>query len=172
MKHGIKMLVACVLGASIVSTCAYALDNPQAPDNQAVETKNQIDGNAFLTANKKKPGVVALPSGLQYKIITEGKGAKPHDADTVTVDYAGTLVNGTEFDSSYKRGQPATFQVSAVIPGWTEALKLMPTGSTWEVYIPSALAYGDQGAPPIIGPNEVLIFKIHLINIEKQKATG
>jgi FKBP-type peptidyl-prolyl cis-trans isomerase FklB len=103
---------------------------------------------------------------LQYKVITEGKGAKPTAQDTVTVDYSGTLINGTEFDSSYKHGQPATFQVSAVIPGWTEALKLMTVGSTWELFIPASLAYGEQGVPPVIGPNEALIFKVHLIGVQ------
>lgn len=131
------------------------------------EMKSKAEGEAFLAANKKKPGVVTLPDGLQYKIITQGTGPQPSDADTVTVDYSGKLIDGTEFDSSYKRGQPATFPVQGVIPGWVEALKLMKVGSTWELYIPSSLAYGEQGAPPVIGPNQTLIFRVTLISIQK-----
>lgn len=122
-------------------------------------------GKAFLEQNKQKPGVVTLPDGLQYKVIEEGKGQKPTINDTVTVHYQGTLVDGTEFDSSYKRGQPISFPVSGVIPGWTEALQLMPAGSTWELYIPANLAYGTRGAPPVIGPDEALIFKVQLISV-------
>lgn len=135
---------------------------------QSSGDQNKKTGDAFLLANKAKPGVVTLPSGLQYKVISEGTGTKPTANDVVTVDYAGTLVNGTEFDSSYKRGQPATFPVNGVIPGWTEALQLMKAGSTWELFIPASLAYGEQGAPPVIGPNEALIFKVHLIDVKKQ----
>jgi FKBP-type peptidyl-prolyl cis-trans isomerase FklB len=126
------------------------------------------DGAAFLQTNKAKHGVVTLPDGLQYKILSPGKkGTKPTDNDVVTVDYVGTLIDGTEFDSSYKRHQPAVFEVAGVIPGWVEALKLMNVGATWELYIPAELAYGEQGAPPMIGPNQTLIFKVHLINIRK-----
>ena len=120
---------------------------------------------AFLAKNKQEKGVVTLDSGLQYKIIQEGTGPKPTLTDTVTVDYEGTLQNGKVFDSSYKRGQPATFPVAGVIAGWTQALQLMPVGSTWMLYIPASLAYGKQGAPGAIGPNEMLIFKVHLISI-------
>lgn len=129
--------------------------------------KSANAGEAFLVDNKKKPGVITLPDGLQYKVITEGKGDKPTLNDVVTVHYAGTLVDGKEFDSSYKRGEPATFPVAGVIAGWTEALQLMPAGSTWELYIPAHLAYGDQGAPPAIGSNETLIFKVQLISVKK-----
>jgi len=108
-----------------------------------------------------------LPDGLQYKVLTEGTGAKPSKDDTVTVDYAGKLIDGTEFDSSYKRGQPASFPVTGVIPGWVEALQMMKEGSTWELYIPASLAYGQDGMPPAIGPNETLIFKVRLISINK-----
>jgi len=128
--------------------------------------KNQQAGEAFLAANKKKDGVQTTASGLQYKIITEGKGEKPKATDTVVVDYAGTLVDGTEFDSSYKRGEPATFPVNQVIPGWTEALQLMPVGSKWELYIPSNLAYGEN-APPEIGPSQTLVFTVELKSIKK-----
>lgn len=120
-------------------------------------------GEKFMETNKVKKGVVTLPSGLQYEIITEGKGKKPGINDMVTVDYEGKLVNGEIFDSSYKRGQPATFPVNGVIQGWQEALQLMPVGSTWMLYIPSDLAYGKAGAGGVIGPDEALIFKVHLI---------
>ena len=137
--------------------------------NQAstIEQKNKAIGEAFLTKNKDKPGVVTLPSGLQYKIIVAGMGPKAGLNDSVTVNYVGTLVDGTEFDSSYKRGKPISFPLMGVIAGWTEALQLMNVGSTWELYIPANLAYGSRGAPPSIGPNETLIFKVELIDIIK-----
>lgn len=128
---------------------------------------NKAKGEAFLKDNKGKEGVVTLPSGLQYKIIEAGKGNKPGKDDTVTVEYTGRLIDGTVFDSTDKTGKPATFQVSQVIPGWTEALQLMPAGSTWEVYVPSNLAYGPRSVGGPIGPNETLIFKIHLISVKK-----
>lgn len=128
--------------------------------------KNQQQSNAFLQTNKSKPGIVTTASGLQYKVVDAGKGtATPSDKDVVTVDYVGSLPNGQVFDSSYKRGKPVTFPVGEVIPGWTEALKLMKPGSTYEIYVPSNLAYGDRGLPPVIGPNQALVFKIHLIAI-------
>lgn len=129
--------------------------------------ENKAKGEAFLSANKSKPGIVVLPSGLQYKVIDAGTGAKPGKSDTVTVEYTGTLIDGTVFDSTEKAGKPATFQVSQVIPGWTEALQLMPSGSTWEVYVPADLAYGPRSVGGPIGPNETLIFKIHLISVKK-----
>ncbi|MFA6301575.1 MAG: FKBP-type peptidyl-prolyl cis-trans isomerase [Legionella sp.] len=128
---------------------------------------NKAKGEKFLVDNKGKQGVVALPSGLQYKIIEAGTGAKPSKSDTVTVEYTGHLIDGTVFDSTDKNGKPATFQVSQVIPGWTEALQLMPAGSTWEVYVPANLAYGPRSVGGPIGPNETLIFKIHLISVKK-----
>ena len=128
--------------------------------------KNKKDGEAFLANNKTKPGVVTLPSGLQYKVLTAGTGPTPKADDTVTVNYQGTLIDGTEFDSSYKRGTPAKFGVSQVIPGWTEALKLMKVGAQWQLFIPANLAYGEQGAGRVIGPNTVLIFKVELLSIE------
>jgi FKBP-type peptidyl-prolyl cis-trans isomerase FklB len=127
---------------------------------------NKVEGTAFLAANKTKPGVVTLPSGLQYKIITAGTGPKPTPADTVVCNYRGTLINGKEFDSSYKRGQPASFPVGRVIKGWTEALQLMPVGSKWQLFIPPDLAYADHGAGPDIGPNATLIFEVELISIQ------
>jgi len=126
---------------------------------------NKTEGDAFLAANKTKEGIVALPSGLQYKILTPGTGPKPTAADTVVCNYRGTLINGTEFDSSYKRGQPATFPVGGVIKGWTEALQLMPVGSKWQLFLPSSLAYADRGAGNDIGPNATLIFEVELISI-------
>ncbi len=129
--------------------------------------KNKQEGDAFLAENKKKEGVKTLESGLQYKIITEGTGKTPKSGDTVTVNYRGTLVDGTEFDSSYKRGQPATFPVSGVIKGWTEALQLMKEGAKWQIFIPSNLAYGEKGAGGMIGPNAVLIFDVELISVKE-----
>ncbi len=129
--------------------------------------KNKQEGDAFLAENKKKEGVKTLDSGLQYKIITEGTGKTPKPGDTVTVNYRGTLVDGTEFDSSYKRGQPATFPVSGVIKGWTEALQLMKEGAKWQIFIPSNLAYGEKGAAGTIGPNAVLIFDVELISVKE-----
>jgi FKBP-type peptidyl-prolyl cis-trans isomerase FklB len=134
--------------------------------NQMSE-KNKKEGEAFLADNKNKPGVVTLPDGLQYKILKEGSGAKPKATDKVKVNYKGTFLNGNEFDSSYKRGQPAVFAVNAVVKGWTEVLQLMKEGSTFQVWVPSDLAYGEQGAGNVIGPNQTLIFEIELISIEK-----
>jgi FKBP-type peptidyl-prolyl cis-trans isomerase FklB len=131
---------------------------------------NKSKGEAFLKDNKGKNGVVSLPSGLQYRILEKGDGAKPAKDDTVTVEYTGRLINGQVFDSTEKTGKPATFKVSQVIPGWTEALQLMPSGSTWEVYIPSDLAYGPRSVGGPIGPNETLIFKIHLLSVKKTDA--
>jgi FKBP-type peptidyl-prolyl cis-trans isomerase FklB len=131
---------------------------------------NKKAGEAFLAANKTKEGVVALPSGLQYKILTQGNGAKPTLTDTVVCNYRGTLLDGTEFDSSYKRGQPATFPVNGVIKGWTEALQLMPVGSKWQLFVPADLAYGDQARGPEIQPNSTLIFEVELLSIQGKDA--
>jgi FKBP-type peptidyl-prolyl cis-trans isomerase FklB len=136
---------------------------------QAEGDANKKAGDAFLAANKTKEGVVTLPDGLQYKILKEGSGAKPTTTDSVVCNYRGTLINGTEFDSSYKRGQPATFPVGGVIKGWTEALQLMPVGSKWQLFIPSALAYGERAPGGEIGPNSTLIFDIELLSIEQKK---
>ncbi|MGB9716026.1 MAG: FKBP-type peptidyl-prolyl cis-trans isomerase [Thermodesulfovibrionales bacterium] len=131
--------------------------------------KNKKEGEAFLAENKNKEGVITLPSGLQYKIIKEGDGKVPTINDTVTIHYRGTLINGTEFDSSYKRGQPATFPVKGVIPGFSEALQLMKTGSKWQLFIPPELAYGERGAGDDIGPNATLIFEVELLSIKEQE---
>jgi FKBP-type peptidyl-prolyl cis-trans isomerase len=128
--------------------------------------KNKKDGESFLAENKKKEGVKTLPSGLQYKVIKEGTGKTPKVTDTVTTNYRGTVIDGTEFDSSYKRGQPTTFPVNGVIRGWTEALQLMKTGSKWQLFVPSDLAYGERGAGPQIGPNAVLIFEVELLSVQ------
>jgi len=128
--------------------------------------KNKNKGDAFLAENKKKEGVKTLQSGLQYKVITEGNGKTPKAEDTVVTNYRGTLIDGTEFDSSYKRGQPATFQVKGVIAGWTEALQLMKEGSKWQLFVPSNLAYGERGAGSAIGPNATLIFEVELISVQ------
>jgi FKBP-type peptidyl-prolyl cis-trans isomerase FklB len=131
---------------------------------------NKKTGEDFLEANKSKEGVVVLPSGLQYKILTQGTGAKPTADDTVECNYRGTLIDGTEFDSSYKRGQAVSFQVGGVIKGWTEALQLMPVGSKWQLFIPPDLAYGERGAGGDIGPDETLIFEVELISIKSKDA--
>jgi len=133
---------------------------------QKLSEKNKADGEKFLAENAKKEGVKSLPSGLQYKEITPGMGKSPKATDTVTVHYKGTLIEGTEFDSSYKRGEPATFPVSGVIAGWTEALQLMKEGAKWQLFIPPNLAYGERGAGPDIGPNATLIFEVELITVK------
>ena len=129
---------------------------------------NKKEGDAFLAANKAKEGVVTLPSGLEYKILTAGTGPKPTASDSVVCNYRGTLIDGKEFDSSYKRGQPATFPVSGVIKGWTEALQLMPVGSKWQLFVPSDLAYAERGSGPDIGPSATLIFEVELLSIQSK----
>ena len=132
--------------------------------------KNKKTGAEFLEKNKKQQGVVVLPSGLQYKILTPGKGPHPSDKDRVKVEYTGKLLDGTVFDSTDKIGKPVEFSVMHVIPGWTEALKRMRPGATWEVFVPAKLAYGERGVGGPIGPNATLIFKIRLIAIVKPTA--
>lgn len=134
---------------------------------QKIVERNKQEGEAFLAKNKGEKGVKTTASGLQYKVITAGKGKQPKPEDTVTVNYRGTLVDGTEFDSSFKRNQPATFPVKGVIPGWTEALPLMKEGSKWMLYIPANLAYGERNAGQLIGPNSTLIFEVELLSISK-----
>jgi FKBP-type peptidyl-prolyl cis-trans isomerase FklB len=132
---------------------------------QKAGEENKKAGEAFLAENKKKEGIQTLPSGLQYKVVKDGTGKKPTANDKVTVNYKGRLLDGTEFDSSYKRNEPATFPVSGVIPGWTEAMQLMKTGSAWEIYIPAKLAYGEAGAGGVIPPNATLVFEVELLSI-------
>lgn len=136
--------------------------------SKAEGDKNLKEGEDFLAANKSKAGVVTLPSGLQYEIIKEGNGSKPTAEDQVKCHYHGTTIDGKVFDSSVEGGEPATFPVNRVIPGWTEALQLMPVGSKWKLYIPAALAYGERGAGQDIKPNSALIFEVELLEIEKK----
>jgi FKBP-type peptidyl-prolyl cis-trans isomerase FklB len=140
--------------------------NKQQEKMKVAGEMNKKEGAEFLEVNKAKDGVVTLPSGLQYKILTEGTGPKPAATDTVVCNYRGTLISGTEFDSSYKRGQPATFPVNGVIKGWTEALQLMPVGSKWQLFVPAELGYGDRGAGGEIGPSATLIFEVELLSIQ------
>lgn len=138
---------------------------------QEMKEENLRKGQDFLAANKTREGVVALPSGLQYKILVEGEGGSPKATDMVKVHYRGTLIDGSEFDNSIKRGQPAQFRLNQVIPGWTEALQLMKVGGKWQLFIPAELAYGERGASNLIGPNSTLIFEVELLEIasaEKQ----
>jgi FKBP-type peptidyl-prolyl cis-trans isomerase FklB len=182
MNYGmaVKALSIAVLGLGLLYTKGYA--NTYNQGSSSTQNGGQMQmatpdgqtktaGEAFLEKNKNKPGVITLPDGLQYKILIEGQGERPTDSDSVTVHYSGTLIDGTVFDSSYKRGEPAVFPVNGVIPGWSEALKLMKVGSTWKLYIPASLAYGEQGAPPVIGPNQTLIFKVRLIAVNKESST-
>lgn len=145
------------------------VEQKAAAQAQQKGASNRKAGEAFLAANKAKQGVVTLPSGMQYKILTEGNGPKPTADDTVTCNYRGTLTDGKEFDSSAKHGGPASFPVNRVIKGWTEALQLMPVGSKWQLFIPPDLAYGDRGAAPDIGPGETLIFEVELLSIGEPK---
>ncbi len=155
-------------GANLLLTSEEFQETMLALQKEVMEKEKQR-GEAFLSENKKKDGVKTLPSGLQYKVINAGAGKKPKVNDTVTVQYRGTLIDGTEFDSSYRHGQPATFPVSGVIPGWTEALPLMGVGAKWQLFIPPNLAYGERGAGGLIGPNATLIFEVELISIQENK---
>lgn len=154
---------------SVMNAFKQDMAKKMAEDTKKKAEKNKKEGEAFLEENKKKEGVKVTASGLQYKVITEGAGKTPKENDSVTVNYRGTFVDGTEFDSSYKRGQPATFPVKGVIKGWTEALQLMKEGSKWQLFIPSQLAYGES-APPQIGPNATLIFEVELISVKEGSA--
>lgn len=145
-----------------------AVQQRKIKEQKAMLEKNEKAGQEFLAANKKKQGVVELPSGLQYKVIKAGTGNQPKADDTVTVNYKGTLINGKQFDSSYDRGQPATFPINGVIQGWQEALQLMKEGGKWEIYVPAKLAYGARGAGSDIGPGETLIFDVELLEIKKK----
>jgi FKBP-type peptidyl-prolyl cis-trans isomerase len=138
----------------------------QRQKDSAAGLENKKDGEKFLADNKGKDGVKTTPSGLQYKVVKEGTGPRPSKTSTVTVHYKGTLLDGKEFDSSYKRGQPATFPLNQVIPGWTEGVALMNTGAKYEFWIPGDLAYGPQGSPPTIPPNATLHFEVELISFK------
>jgi FKBP-type peptidyl-prolyl cis-trans isomerase FklB len=163
---GGKTLLTADEAKAVIAKLQLAMVSKQAAIAKAAGEKNKTEGETFLAANKAKEGVVTLPSGLQYKVLTTGTGSKPTAEQTVMCNYRGTLVDGKEFDSSYKRGQPATFPVKGVIAGWTEVLQLMPVGSKWQVFIPSNLAYGERGAGADIGPNATLIFEIELVAIK------
>ncbi len=164
---GSKTLLTDEEAQTAIKAVQEAIGKQQQEKMQEASAANKKEGESFLAANKGKDGVVTLPSGLQYKILTAGTGSKPTAADTVVCNYRGTLINGTEFDSSIKRGQPATFPVTGVIKGWTEALQLMPVGSKWQLFIPSDLAYGDRGAAGgEIGPGATLIFDVELLSIQ------
>ena len=169
LKDGLtggKTLLTDAEAQAVLTEVQTELRKKQDEKKHAAGEANKKDGDAFLAANKGKEGVVTLPSGLQYKILTAGKGPKPTADDSVVCNYRGTLINGTEFDSSYKRGEPATFPVGGVIKGWTEALQLMPVGSKWQLFVPSDLAYGERGPSPEIGPNSTLIFEVELLSIQ------
>ncbi|MCF6280918.1 MAG: FKBP-type peptidyl-prolyl cis-trans isomerase [Candidatus Polarisedimenticolaceae bacterium] len=154
------------LDSQQAETIMKGFQEKQMATQKAANGKNEAAGKAFLAENKKQEGVTELENGLQYKILTAGTGKKPAATDTVSVNYRGTLIDGTEFDSSYKRGSPAEFPVNRVIPGWTQILQMMGEGAKWQVYIPSELAYGANGAGPNIGPNSTLVFDIELLKVK------
>ena len=165
--NGNKPLLTPEDAAAIQQTFAKRQQEKQVQKTVAMVQKNRKAAEEFLKANKAKEGVVETKSGLQYRVVKKGQGAKPVPTDTVKVQYKGTLLDGKEFDSSYKRNEPATFQVNQVIAGWQEALPLMETGSTFELYIPPDLAYGDRGAPPVIEPGSMLTFQVELLEIQQ-----
>jgi len=168
---GNKLLLTDEEAKAALTALQTELRAKEEAKTKAAAVENKKTGEAFLAANKTKEGIVTLPSGLQYKIIKEGTGPKPMADDTVLCHYRGTLVDNTEFDSSYKRGEPLKIPVGGVIKGWTEAIQLMPVGSKWQLFIPSDLAYGDRGAPGSpIGPNSTLVFEVELISIEPKPA--
>jgi FKBP-type peptidyl-prolyl cis-trans isomerase FklB len=165
---GAKTLLSEDEARAVISAFQAELKEKQAQAAKAAAEENKKAGEAFLAENKKRPGVATLPSGLQYKILKAGGGKKPTEADTVVCHYRGTLIDGTEFDSSYQRNQPATFAVNGVIHGLSEALQLMPVGSKWQLFIPSSLAYAERAVGNRFGPNAVLIFEVELISIQNK----
>ena len=167
---GKKSSLSAEESQKIMTAFQTAIQTKMEAKNKEQGEKNAKEGKAFLAENGKKPGIITLPSGLQYKVITEGKGESPKATDTVKTHYKGTLLSGTEFDSSYKRNEPAEFPVGGVIKGWTEALQLMKPGAKWQLFVPSELAYGANGAGPDIGPNSTLIFEVELVSIKAKDA--
>jgi len=166
---GGKMLMTDEEVKTVMTQLQADMRKAQQEKMEQAGAANKKEGEVFLAANKGKEGVQTLPSGLQYKILKEGTGPKPTATDTVVCNYRGTLIDGKEFDSSYKRGEPATFPVNGVIKGWTEALQLMPVGSKWQLFLPADLAYGDRGAGADIGPGATLIFEVELMSIQQAK---
>ncbi len=150
----------------VITALRQEIQQKQMQAQEAAAAENKTKGDAFLAENAKKDGVVVLPDGLQYKILTAGQGKKPAETDTVLCNYKGTFLDGTEFDSSAQAGKPVPFEVKNVIPGFKEVLQLMPVGSKWQVFVPSSLAYGERGAGNVIGPNATLIFEIELVSIQ------
>jgi len=163
---GSKMLMTQEQAQATIAELQKEITQKQQALMAALAEKNKAEGQEFLAKNKTAEGIVTLASGLQYKILKAGEGKKPALDDTVVCNYRGTLINGTEFDSSYKRNEPATFPVKGVIKGWTEALQLMPAGSKWQLFIPPGLAYGERGAGGPIGPNATLIFEVELLSVQ------
>jgi FKBP-type peptidyl-prolyl cis-trans isomerase FklB len=151
---------------TVITSLQQEMRQKQQQAQEQTGSENKSKGEAFLAENSKKAGVVSLPDGLQYKILTTGAGKKPAETDTVLCNYKGTFIDGTEFDSSTRAGKPVPFEVKNVIPGFKEVLQLMPVGSKWQVYIPSSLAYGERGAGNVIGPNSTLVFDIELVDIQ------
>jgi FKBP-type peptidyl-prolyl cis-trans isomerase FkpA/FKBP-type peptidyl-prolyl cis-trans isomerase FklB len=164
LKGG-KTLLTQEEALAVRQTFVQKMQSAQAEKQKAQADTNKAEGEKFLAANKSKPGVKTTASGLQYQVIKEGTGKKPGPNDQVKVHYLGTLIDGTKFDSSYDRGQPAQFALNGVIPGWTEALQLMTVGSKYKLFIPSNLAYGEKGTPGPIGPNATLVFEVELMEI-------
>ena len=170
MNESSKHLLTDQEAQEVMAQMQTIVREKQTAKAKEAEAKNKATGEAFLAANKSKPGVVTLPDGLQYKVITQGTGPKPTPTDSVQANYRGTTVDGKEFDSSAKHGGPATFPVTGVIKGWTEILQMMPVGSKYQVFIPADLAYGERGAGPDIGPASTLIFDIELVSIQPKEA--
>lgn len=165
--NGKKTLMTAEEAAQVQQQFAARQQEKHLRQVMEMTAANNEAAKKFLDENKGREGVKTTASGLQYKVVKEGKGVKPTSVDTVKVQYKGTLLDGTEFDSSYKRNEPAEFRVDQVIPGWSEALQLMNVGSTYELYLPPELAYGDRGAPPVIEPGSMLIFEVELLDVTK-----
>lgn len=168
---GSKMLLTDQEIRDVMTAFQKEMVTKQAEQRKALAEKNKKEGESFLAENKQKEGVKTLPSGLQYKVLKIGTGKSPKATDSVVAQYKGTLINGTEFDSSYQRKEAPTFRVNGVIKGWTEALQLMKEGDKWQLFVPSDLAYGERGAGPMIGPNATLIFEVELISVKEGSAS-